>query len=85
MSLYELAQKENSKITGLLENWYVVRVSEDEFIIQGEIWGDIKGRFPNGTFIHTSGILNRDVAEGCVVETRNSVYKLGKMRNYSLD
>lgn len=67
------------EITATLENWSVQRLNEKEFIIWGEIYGDIKNRFSQGKLVHTSPILNQDIAEGCVVRTRNSIYKLGKM------
>lgn len=48
------------------------------------IWGfcydDIKGRFRNGTWIHTSSIPNAnpsEYVEGFVVQTLNTKYLLG--------
>lgn len=68
----------NEELTGTLENWWTVQVSKKEFIINGDCYGDSRGRFPDGMTIHTSGILNRDCEEGDLITTRNSTYKLGK-------
>lgn len=57
-------------ITGTLENW--VKVGQ---VIYGNIYGDSKGRFPDGLEIHTSRI---DSIEDGIAYTRNSVYKLGE-------
>ena len=61
-----------------LENWYKDQIAEEEFIIWGDIYNDKEMRFWNGQYIHTSGIKNRDVKEGDVVQTRNNQYTLGK-------
>ena len=66
------------EITGTLENWYIKQVTNEEFIIWGEIYNDVHKRFDDGTFVHTSGIKNRKVKDGDIVNTRNSIYKLGK-------
>jgi hypothetical protein len=73
-----------NEITGTLENWYVEQVTDEEFVINGHVYGDIHRRFEPGAFIHTSGIKNREVKEGDVVETRNSRYKLGRPMNETL-
>ena len=69
---------ENGVITGTLEDWWVDQCTKKEFIIYGNLFGDHKGRFQDGTNIHTSGIKNRKCEEGDVVSTRNSRYLLGK-------
>ena len=66
------------EVTGILEDWRRVQVSKKEFVIWGHVYEDIHGRFRNGAFIHTSGIKNRAVKEGDIVQTRNSTYLLGK-------
>ena len=68
----------SEEITGTLENWFREQVTKREFIIHGDCFGDMRGRFPDGMDIHTSGIKNRALKEGDVVTTRNSTYKLGK-------
>lgn len=66
-----------SEITGRLENWTRQQVTKKEFIIWGDCYDDVHGRFLDGDRVHTSGILNRACKEGDVVKTRNSVYLLG--------
>lgn len=66
------------EIHGTIEQWHREQVSRKEFIIYGYVYGDTKGRFPDGTYIQTSGVMNRAIKEGDIVKTRNSVYKLGK-------
>lgn len=73
-------------ITGVIENWQPIKhpshlsgISSTH--IYGDIYDDIKGRFPDGGWILTTAVLNSDeIKEGGVIQTRNSVYKLGKMR-----
>jgi len=65
-------------ITGRIENWSRDQCTKKEFVIVGALYEDRYGRWIDGTFIHTSGILNRACKEGDVVETRNSKYLLGK-------
>ena len=70
-------------ITGTLENWYASSSHEGEFILWGNLFGDIHGRWRNGRRIHTSGIAASLLEEGLLtegytVQTRNSNYLLGK-------
>ena len=67
-------------ITATLENWYPIQCTSKEMVINGECYGDSLGRFPDGTPIETSGVKNRSLSEGDVIETRNNIYKLGKKR-----
>lgn len=66
------------EITGTIENWFQQQVTAKEFIIWGNLYEDINNRWPEAVFMHTSGIKNRECKEGDIVQTRNSVYKLGK-------
>ena len=68
----------SEEITGRLENWHRQQIDEEYFIIWGNLYEDSHGRWPEGTNIHTSAIEERDVKEGDIVQTRNSIYKLGK-------
>lgn len=74
----------NETPTGVLEDWWVQHVASlDEFIIWGSLYFDEKGRFFDGTLIHTSGIAKAVydpdyLREGHTVKTRNSTYRLGK-------
>lgn len=63
---------ETIEIHGTLERW-----AEDKKynVIWGFIYGDTKGRFRDGTWIHTSNIVER---KGKIIKTLNSTYKLGK-------
>jgi len=62
-----------------LENWTIEPVTEEEFIVWGNVYNDPKKRFYEGEYIHTSGIkyLEKDLVEGDTVITRNSTYTLG--------
>lgn len=53
-------------------------------VILGVIHGDKKGRFKDGTHIHTSTIEPYDqfLCEGAVITTKNSKYLLGKINIY---
>lgn len=59
----------------LLKNWYITQMSDKRVVVCGDIYNDIKGRFADGTQIHTSRVLKADFVNG-VVETKNSVYHL---------
>jgi hypothetical protein len=67
-------------ITTTLENWYLVK-GLNNFV--GNIHNDIRKRWPDGRIIHTSYIDDDKVKlseyeEGDIIETQNSIYKLGK-------
>lgn len=69
----------NGVATARLENWSTGWNTDDgSFCISGLIYGDTKGRFSDGELIRTSRIEAREVKEGDLVQTRNSVYQLGK-------
>lgn len=60
------------EITGTLKN--VVRERHPiGDVLWGNIYGDVKGRFPDGHFVRTSLVQHFD---GDVVYTRNSTYKI---------
>lgn len=61
-----------TKITGKLEQW-----SKDPMfnIYWGYVYGDTKGRFRDGTWIHTSSVVK---VEDGFVHTLNSLYELGE-------
>lgn len=63
------------EITGTLENWSYDRHHR---VFWGQIYGDTKGRFRDGTMIHTSACEFNKNKEGDIIETLNSRYKLGK-------
>lgn len=69
------------ELTGTLNNWSLQKVTDEEFVIWGEVTGDIHNRFPDGTMIHTSGIRSRVIKEGDIVTTRNSTYLLGREKD----
>lgn len=71
------------KTTGRLEGWYTVLYFGDLYQIQGNIYDDVKQRFHDGAFIHTSCINQlvtpiESLKEGMVVHTTYSKYLLGK-------
>lgn len=63
--------------TAKLNGWHIQQITKREFIIWGNVEGDKNNRFEDGMTIHTSGIKNRKVSEGDIVQTRNSKYLLG--------
>lgn len=67
-----------ASVTAVLNNWYYHEVPN---VFSGEISGDTKNRFDDGTFVYTSPVKSIDTAkpqEDTLVTTRNSVYRLGK-------
>ncbi len=73
-------------IVGTLEGWFIQQVSNKEVIFWGDIYGDKLGRFPDGSHIHTSGVvLKGKPKEGDIIETRNNKYKLGRSRLSIID
>lgn len=60
----------------VLREWEITR-EDDYVIVRGYIYNDIKKRFEDGTYIHTSMVLKADFVSG-IIETRNSVYHLEK-------
>ena len=76
----------NVEVTGRLENWNrSATIGGHTFLIWGDIYDDVHERWVDGTPIHTSGIVEREVKEGDIVETLNSTYLLGKERSYEWD
>lgn len=81
----------DTPVNGVLENWFVQPfASFYEYVIWGNIHFDDKGRFFDGTMIHTSGIYGGNsryskLKEGDIVTTRNSTYRLGKKAKGDLD
>ena len=63
------------QITGNLKNVRRVARGEDPRApcLSGEVYGDIRGRFHDGTRITTSTIMSED---GDVFVTRNSAYRV---------
>lgn len=68
---------ESKPLCGTLENWRLVDwcKSKGDQVVCGWLYGD--DRFEDGTEIRTSGIVKLD-RENNTLETRNSIYKLGK-------
>lgn len=62
-------------ITAVLQEWWF---DDYNHVFWGIVIGDIKGRFVDGAYIHTSSCHNPDAQEGDVIKTRNSTYLLGK-------
>ena len=60
-----------------LKEWWVVTFF-DGIAVVGQIYGDTKGRFPDGRWIMTSKVVTRrpKVVSGNVIQTRNSRYLL---------
>lgn len=71
----------NTEYTAKLDAWSVDTggyIKEGQMRIGGLITGDAKGRFEDGSYIHTSLVPAYDVKEGDIITTRNgSRYLLG--------
>ncbi len=65
-----------NKPVGRLENW---SYKEGDLLVWGNVYDDTKGRFEDGSYIHTSQIVHLDI-EGGHVRTLNSLYLLGKRK-----
>lgn len=67
---------DETKVTGTVKLWSILPSRYAEYIIlRGEIYGDIHGRFDDGTVIQSSKIQKIDI-ENRLVHTLNSVYRL---------
>lgn len=69
------------EVTGRLEDW--THDKEGFNVIWGHVYEDVRGRFRDGTWIHTSVLRHPKIAvhkEGDIVRTLNSTYLLGKPR-----
>lgn len=77
-------ENEEETLTGTLENWFTYPAPQyDGYVVYGDIFGDSRGRFPDGMDIRTSLILCEahpidTLEKGVIVKTRNSSYKLGE-------
>jgi hypothetical protein len=70
-----MAKDKNMVVTGRLENWiYDPRLR----VFWGNIYGDVHKRFTDGIWIHTSHCPFPEAQEDDLVNTLNSVYRLGK-------
>ncbi len=61
------------KTDGTIENWRIVDMGGYKVIV-GDLYGDAKGRFLDGTYVKTSPIKAQD---GNIIRTVNSIYLLG--------
>jgi len=69
-----------------LENWSIVSTNISPYAapelaspkLEGNIYDDEKGRFPDGSYVLTSRIVEFD-SENMVAQTRNTKYILGEM------
>jgi len=72
---------ELAEVTGRIENWEF-----EQTIGGGMVWGniydDVRGRFVDGLYIHTSTVVSpvTDIVEGNIIITKNSRYLLGKAK-----
>jgi hypothetical protein len=70
------------KITAELHNWE----RDPRNIFWGDIHGDTKERWKNGTRIHTSLVLEKlDCGDFFLIQTLNSIYKLPKDKELKHD
>lgn len=58
-----------------LEQWTIVAHHSGVWVAGGYIFDDKKGRFKDGTFIHTSAIKSIDYKKRTIT-TLNSIYEL---------
>lgn len=70
-------------ITGELREWQADHSFPKHVIYWGRVFGDVKGRFKDGSRIHTSYVKHvEDCGDHLILTTRNSVYKLMKDQAY---
>ena len=63
-------------VTGILENWMVTPYNPGK--VSGDLYGDSRSRFADGTFVTTSALKPDQVLkQGSVIQTANSSYLLG--------
>ena len=67
----------------LLKNWYILSLGKS-IVVCGDVYNDLKKRFDDGTFIHTSKVISIDFELG-IVRTLNSIYKLKELTPAVLD
>jgi hypothetical protein len=60
----------NSGSEAVLDNWRITEISPGQFMMEGNIRNDEKGRFPEGNFGNTTRVE--------FVQTLNTAYKLGE-------
>lgn len=70
------------EVTGTIKGWKPYRVNDRFYILYGYIFEDIRRRWADGQWIHTSMIDSKQfpidkLSKGAVVNTLNSRYKLG--------
>lgn len=66
-------------ITAELKNWSKDQISRNYHVFCGHVYGDIKERFEDGTYIRTSYVKSTEERDDCfIVTTKNSVYRLWK-------
>ena len=70
-----MCNKCNDKPTARLEYWSYDKVWH---VFNGHIFDDVRMRFPDGSYIHTSHCVEPDAKEGDIIHTLNSTYLLGK-------
>lgn len=63
----------------VLQNWFFEQTPRGSYVITGNIYGDEKGRFEDGTIIHTSKLESVDFLNG-IAKTLNSTYHLGSKK-----
>lgn len=69
-------------VTGILKNWSRAG-TDDLHIYWGNLYGDTKGRWADGTYIHTSKVTHTEEMEDhFIVHTLNSVYLLPKAEQH---
>ena len=65
-------ENNNVQITGVLRNAQPKYLTTGGYVV-GNIYGDVRGRFPDGSLIHTSFVVRQ---EGDLIFTLNSVYRV---------
>lgn len=61
-------------ITGELRNWRKQVCRDGRYVYWGNIYGDMRDRFPDGYFVHTSAIVHED--ENLVITKNGNAYRL---------
>jgi hypothetical protein len=72
-------EEKQGRPTGRLEKWWRSKSRGGRDVLVGDVYDDVRDRFLDGTFIHTSQIKDTDQCfeEGSTIKTTYSTYYLG--------
>jgi len=86
-------RKEYKETSAILDNWVIIYYPDSGVVsLSGDIYGDTRNRFGDGTRIYTTRLVDLEdpekLEEGSTVNTLNSTYLLGhhaKIEDYKIN